>query len=132
MVDRSFFLRKCSSQYWNQVFWVVIPGSFAIGYQHSGFHPEVGDNKVLWNIGILLHNYMVSQPRRPWFEYSPLWKPHLASNRNSCIILRDGCLTVYTAVVIMFTTCFNILVTWNFAHIVIVASFYFMNYIIIF
>jgi len=40
-----------------QVFWVVTPCSVVIGYQL-----EDGGSKVLWNAGILLQHYMVSQP----------------------------------------------------------------------
>jgi len=55
-----------------EVFWVVTPCSVVVGYQcfwgPSCLHCEDGGSKVLWNIGILLQLYMVSQPRRPWFK----------------------------------------------------------------
>jgi len=35
-------------------------------------HPEDGGNMVIRNVGILLHHYTTSQPRRPRLEYSSL------------------------------------------------------------
>jgi hypothetical protein len=58
-----------------KVFWVMKLCSVVVGYQHLRegsclhFQGEVQDSKVLWNIGILLQNYIASQPRRLKFEY---------------------------------------------------------------
>jgi len=40
--------------------------------------PEDEGSMDLWNIGILPQYYTVSWPRRPWFESSTLWKPHIS------------------------------------------------------
>jgi hypothetical protein len=39
------------------------------------FNREDGGNVFLWNIGIRLPDYVVSQPRRPQSEQAPPWKP---------------------------------------------------------
>jgi hypothetical protein len=44
-----------------EVFWVVMCCSVTASIFRGG-------NKVLWNIGILLQHYLVSQLRRPQFE----------------------------------------------------------------
>jgi hypothetical protein len=38
-------------------------------------YPEDYGSKVLQSTGLLAHHYTASQPRRPWFEISPHWKP---------------------------------------------------------
>jgi hypothetical protein len=47
-----------------EVFWIVTPCSFAVGYQ---LYDEDWD-KTLRNVGILLQHYAVSQPRRSRLE----------------------------------------------------------------
>jgi len=41
---------------------------------------EDGGSMVLQNIGILLHCYKASEPRRPWPESLLSWKPSILQN----------------------------------------------------
>jgi hypothetical protein len=41
-------------------------------------HPENGGSMALRNVGILPQHYTASKPRRPRFESSPPWKPHIS------------------------------------------------------
>jgi hypothetical protein len=70
------------------VFWVVAPCSLVEIYQHfrdpcclhhqgSGHHHGDGGSKYLWNVGKLLPDYTVLQPRRQPSSYSPLWEPQI-------------------------------------------------------
>jgi N-acyl-L-homoserine lactone synthetase len=43
-----------------KVFWVVMPCSVAVGYQHYGLVAAIFMVKVLQNIGILLQQYTAS------------------------------------------------------------------------
>jgi hypothetical protein len=70
-----------------KLFWVVMPRSIVVGYQRfrglcclhlQGKVTEKESSIVVWNIGILLKQHMVSQPRRPWCESSLLWKPQIS------------------------------------------------------
>jgi len=50
-----------------EVFWVVMPCNLVEGYHCFGGTwclPEDGDNRFLWNVGILSQHYMTSQPGR--------------------------------------------------------------------
>jgi hypothetical protein len=49
------------------IFWIVMPCSDVVGYCFQ-IHPEGGGSTVLRNVGILPHQYMASQPRRPRLE----------------------------------------------------------------
>jgi len=53
-----------------EVFWIVTPCSIVVGYQRFRgpccLHPQ--GSMDLWNVGILLLQYMVSQPRGPRLE----------------------------------------------------------------
>jgi hypothetical protein len=49
------------------VFWVVAPMS----------RPDDGGSKDLWNVGKLLPDYTVLQPRRQQSAYSPPWEPQI-------------------------------------------------------
>jgi len=53
-------------------FWVVTPCSVVVWcrplYLH--LHPEDGGSRVMWNLGILLQHYTVSQPKSPWLRFS--------------------------------------------------------------
>jgi len=53
---------------------VVMQCSVVTGHQRA-LHPEDGGSTDLWNVGILLQRYTVSQIRRPRLEASPPWKP---------------------------------------------------------
>jgi hypothetical protein len=44
-------------------------------------HPDDVGSKGLWNVGILPHNNMASQPRRPRPETSSRWKPQNSRTR---------------------------------------------------
>jgi hypothetical protein len=67
------------------VFWFVAPVSDVVGYWRFKrpcclhLHPEDIGNMLLRNVDILPYHYTVSQPRRLWLEYSPLWKPQISS-----------------------------------------------------
>jgi hypothetical protein len=64
-----------------EVFWVVTPCSVMVWYKRFRIsfclflQGEDGGCMHLWNFGILLQHYTVSQPRRTRRESSRLWEP---------------------------------------------------------
>jgi hypothetical protein len=47
--------------------------------------PDDGGSKDLWNVGKLLPDYTVLQPRRQQSEYSPPWEPQILLRQYSLI-----------------------------------------------
>jgi hypothetical protein len=54
------------------VFWIVAPCSLV-----GDHRPDDGGSKHLWNVGKLLSDYTVLQPRRQPSSYSPPWEPQI-------------------------------------------------------
>jgi hypothetical protein len=89
----------------NEVFWVVTPCSFVVGYQTfqrsmlspASLHPEDGGSMDFWNVGILPRNYTASRPRRPRLESSLPRKL-----QNSSVILHS-CPTQYYFIALHFS-----------------------------
>jgi hypothetical protein len=46
--------------------------------QFHSRHPKNEESMAFWNVDILRHHYVVSQPGRPWHESSPPWKSPLS------------------------------------------------------
>jgi hypothetical protein len=51
----------------DEVFWVVMPFSFVVGYKRFG-PPEDGGSKILRNVSMLPQQYTALQPRRHRLE----------------------------------------------------------------
>jgi len=61
------------------MFYALFPSTI-----HITLKMKAARSSELWNIGILPHHYMMSQPRRPWLEASLLWKPQVSDGRDCC------------------------------------------------
>jgi hypothetical protein len=62
------------------VFWVVALFSLVEVYHRcrgTCDRPDDGGSKHLWNVGKLLPDYTVLQPRRQLSSYLPLWEPEI-------------------------------------------------------
>jgi len=86
-----------------EVFRTVTPCSVVVGYrrfggtcslclqcclllvkeQYSSLHRWVGDSKFRRNVGILPQPCTASQPRRPWLQSSPPWRPQILHRHSS-------------------------------------------------
>jgi hypothetical protein len=65
------------------VVWVVLPCSLVDVYQRFRGHcPDDRGSKDLWNVGELLPDYTVLQPRRQPSSYSPPWEPQILLQTN--------------------------------------------------
>jgi hypothetical protein len=61
------------------VFWVVAPCSL-VEVSSMSHRPDDGGSKDPWNVGKLLPDYTVLQPRRQQSSYSPPWEPQILLN----------------------------------------------------
>jgi hypothetical protein len=83
------------------VFWVVAPfslvvdrgfrGACCVHHQGSIYHPDDGGSKRIWNVGKLLPDYMVQQPRRQPSEYLPPWEPEILLFHYSYVFTSRHC-----------------------------------------